>query len=164
MNHCMLCWVVATPNWVFPKIVSFPPKSSIFNRGFYYKPSILGYPYFWKHPNIFCVYPENWGRFSPNLTCAYFSDGLLQPAPCNLFLRAQMDFMGFCSLICVVCVFFLLGSCLFLIIVFSPGEFQAQEKFWGGLGGKWMHPHHIWRILIVDSYPGPWNPKMEHQQ
>ena len=26
------------------------PKSSIFNRGFNYKPSVLGYPYFWKHP------------------------------------------------------------------------------------------------------------------
>ena len=33
------------------------PKSSIlidlidFNRVFHYKPSILGYPYFWKHPS-----------------------------------------------------------------------------------------------------------------
>ena len=27
-----------------------PPKSSIFNRVFHYKPSILGYHYFWKHP------------------------------------------------------------------------------------------------------------------
>ena len=36
--------------WVFPKIMGFPPKSSIFNRVFHYKPSILGYPYFWKHP------------------------------------------------------------------------------------------------------------------
>ena len=26
------------------------PKSSIFNRIFHYKPSILGYPCFWKHP------------------------------------------------------------------------------------------------------------------
>ena len=26
------------------------PKSSIFNRVFHHKPSILGYPYFWKHP------------------------------------------------------------------------------------------------------------------
>ena len=25
------------------------PKSSIFNRVFHYKPSILGYPYIWKH-------------------------------------------------------------------------------------------------------------------
>ena len=33
------------------------PKSSIlnhFNRGFHYKPSILGYPYFWKHPFCTC--------------------------------------------------------------------------------------------------------------
>ena len=33
------------------KIVGFPPKSSHFNRDFHYKPSILGYPNFWKHPN-----------------------------------------------------------------------------------------------------------------
>ena len=26
------------------------PKSSHFNRVFHYKPSILGFPYFWKHP------------------------------------------------------------------------------------------------------------------
>ena len=26
------------------------PKSSIFKRVFHYKPSILGYPYFWKYP------------------------------------------------------------------------------------------------------------------
>ena len=36
--------------WMFPKMVGFPPKSSIFNSVFQYKPSILGYPYFWKHP------------------------------------------------------------------------------------------------------------------
>ena len=30
-----------------------PPKSSNFNRVFHYKPSILGYPYFWKHPITF---------------------------------------------------------------------------------------------------------------
>ena len=38
--------------WMFPKIV-VPPKSSIligFSWVFHYKPSILGYPYLWKHP------------------------------------------------------------------------------------------------------------------
>ena len=30
--------------------MGFPPKSSHFNRVFHYKPSILGYPYFRKHP------------------------------------------------------------------------------------------------------------------
>ena len=29
------------------------PKSSIFYRVFHYKPSILGYPYFWKRPYMF---------------------------------------------------------------------------------------------------------------
>ena len=28
------------------------PKSSHFNRVFHYKPSILGFPYFWKHPYL----------------------------------------------------------------------------------------------------------------
>ena len=36
--------------WTFPKIVGFPPKSSILIGVFHSKPSILGYPYFWKHP------------------------------------------------------------------------------------------------------------------
>ncbi len=31
--------------WWYPQIMHF-------NRGFHYKPSILGYPYFWKHPYI----------------------------------------------------------------------------------------------------------------
>ena len=35
--------------WMFPKI-GVPPKSSILIGVFHYKPSILGYPYFWKHP------------------------------------------------------------------------------------------------------------------
>ena len=34
---------------MFPKIVV--PKIIHFNRVFHYKPSILGYPYFWKHPH-----------------------------------------------------------------------------------------------------------------
>ena len=36
--------------WMFPKI-EVPPNHP-FNRVFQYKPSILGYPYFWKHPNV----------------------------------------------------------------------------------------------------------------
>ena len=40
--------------WMFPKIVGFlPPKSSILVGFFNYKPFILGYPYFWKHPYIY---------------------------------------------------------------------------------------------------------------
>ena len=31
----------------------FSPKIIHFNRVFHYKPSILGYPYFWKHPYIY---------------------------------------------------------------------------------------------------------------
>ena len=37
--------------WMFPKIVGFPPKSSIFNRVFHHKPSILGvFPLFLETP------------------------------------------------------------------------------------------------------------------
>ena len=36
--------------WMFPKIGVFPPNHPILRRFFHYKPSILGYPYFWKHP------------------------------------------------------------------------------------------------------------------
>ena len=34
--------------WMFPKIVV--PQIIHFNKVFHYQPSILGYPYFWKHP------------------------------------------------------------------------------------------------------------------
>ena len=36
--------------WMFPKIVVPRPQIIHFYRVFHYKPSILGYPYFWKHP------------------------------------------------------------------------------------------------------------------
>jgi len=42
------CWLA---KWMFPKIGGFYPQIIHFNRVFHYKPSILGYPYFWKHPN-----------------------------------------------------------------------------------------------------------------
>ncbi len=34
----------------YPQIINF-------NRVFLYKPSILGYPYFWKHPSIISAHP-----------------------------------------------------------------------------------------------------------
>ena len=44
-------WPTNTPKmvciWVVPKIVV--PQIIHFNRVFHYRPSILGYPYFWKH-------------------------------------------------------------------------------------------------------------------
>ena len=38
------------------------PKIIHFNRVFHYKPSILGYPYFWKHPNRQIDKPIRIGR------------------------------------------------------------------------------------------------------
>ncbi len=35
---------------VEPKIWENPPNHPFVHRVFQYKPSILGYPYFWKHP------------------------------------------------------------------------------------------------------------------
>ncbi len=47
-------------------------KDFHFNRVFHYKPSILGYSYFWKHPHVLHYHlgggfkhflnPETWGR------------------------------------------------------------------------------------------------------
>ena len=42
-------------NRVYPQIIHF-------NRVFHYKPSILGYPYFWKHPYVAFV----WGLYNPS--------------------------------------------------------------------------------------------------
>ena len=46
-------WTPKGMKWMFPKNSGqTPPKSIHFNRGFpWKKPSILGYHYFWKHPN-----------------------------------------------------------------------------------------------------------------
>ena len=42
------------------------PQIIHFNRVFHYKPSILGYPYFWKHPyNFYPLSPERWAPFKP---------------------------------------------------------------------------------------------------
>ena len=51
------CWI-STPirHWRTYMGVSensgFSPQIIHFNRVFHYKPSILGYPYFWKHPKL----------------------------------------------------------------------------------------------------------------
>ena len=61
--------------WMFPKIVGFPPKSSIFDRVFHYKPSI--WVYIWVYPpgNGYISHPK--GKFSENhrLKSAIFLGG-----------------------------------------------------------------------------------------
>ncbi len=50
------CWNrLRSHMWVFPKIGVYSPKSSILT-GFSLIPSILGYPYFWKHS---CIHMPN---------------------------------------------------------------------------------------------------------
>ena len=41
--------------WWYPQIIHF-------DRVFQYKPSILGYPYFWKHPYV-SAFSRGWGVF-----------------------------------------------------------------------------------------------------
>ena len=43
-SHKMIYKNAGFLKWWYPQIIHF-------NRVFHYKPSILGYPYFWKHPN-----------------------------------------------------------------------------------------------------------------
>ena len=38
------------------------PQNHPFNRVFHYKPSILGYPYFWKHPCIYAYILKLYGK------------------------------------------------------------------------------------------------------
>ena len=45
----MICFIYI---WVFPKMVGFPPKSSILIGVFHYKPSILGIPLFFRNTHI----------------------------------------------------------------------------------------------------------------
>ena len=47
---CMLYLYICI--WVFPKMIWYP-QIIHFNRVFHYTPSILGYPYSWKHPYIY---------------------------------------------------------------------------------------------------------------
>ena len=65
--------------WVFPKIMV--PQIIHFNRGFHYKPSILGYPYFWKHPYVvwFFVWWRflavlAWVKITPILVCCHWAN------------------------------------------------------------------------------------------
>ena len=59
------------------------PKSSIFNRVFHYKPSILRYPYFWKPPyrKVACFFPKTTGR-----SC-WFCGEVMMEINCELFSR-----------------------------------------------------------------------------
>ena len=87
--------------WMFPKIAGFPPKSSNFNRVFQYKPSILGYPYFWKHPlSIMCslmsiVYDSDWHRkrWTTKLLFLSFEYGRQKSSELPDRLLARYNFM-----------------------------------------------------------------------
>ena len=46
--HCISIYTI----WLFPKIVGFPPKSSILIGFSIINHAFWGYPYFWKHPYV----------------------------------------------------------------------------------------------------------------
>ena len=60
------------------------PQIIHFNRVFQYKPSILGYPYFWKHPYTlyngdFSGYKESSDFFLSRSTCGLWKKGEFLP-------------------------------------------------------------------------------------
>ena len=64
--------------WVFPKI-RVPPNHPFVHRVWnHYKPSILGYPYFWKHP----YKKDGNGHFIPLVSlpgrCLVNQEGMVQ--------------------------------------------------------------------------------------
>ena len=59
------------------------PQIIHFNRVFHYKPSILGYPYFWKHPYIY-----NYIYISFNIT--YWVDQILAPTGMSLVHKQKV--------------------------------------------------------------------------
>ena len=70
--------------WVFPKIV-VPPNHS-FNRIFHYKPSILGYQYFWFNTHMFpptcfqhgiCLHPYVYTHMFPPI-CFHLRSVLME--------------------------------------------------------------------------------------
>ena len=60
--------------WVFPKPV-VPPNHPLKNRVFHYKPSILGYHYFWKHPYVLSILGMFFGKVE---------DGNIQSCFCSV--------------------------------------------------------------------------------
>ena len=81
-------FLLLIPNLDVSKNGGFPPQIIHFNRVFNYKPSILGYLYFWKHPIVFCC---SHGCFLERLELFCF-DVLLG---CFFFLRFDI-LVGMC--------------------------------------------------------------------
>ena len=116
--------------WMFPKIV-VPPKSSHFNRVFHYKPSILGYPYFWKHPYVF-----RWLVGSPSTKLEWpFTSGLLERSK-----KHRGWWMVFKSIVLGVIIMMvtymrpLIGNW-----VFFGNSIFFVDMFIPKLGGRWIH-------------------------
>ncbi len=83
---------------VEPKIGGKHPKSSHFNRVFPYKPSILGYHYFWKHPYNFTINTQEpcWLKKKILSTSLRF-----QGAECDKFYKVSPH-KGFATCVSVV--------------------------------------------------------------
>ena len=95
--------------WVFPKIVGFSPQIIHFNMVFHYIPSILGYPYFRKHPNPSChrsdlsseliavlklkvsTWTEAWGISSKISMALAKVEAIPSRDPTNIAIAGKMD-------------------------------------------------------------------------
>ena len=77
---------VSKNRWFSPQIIHF-------NRGFHYKPSILGYPYFWKHPNrrdFLFIFQTHKCFFSPPGNHLF----KVIPSTVGLFSRVKTPILG----------------------------------------------------------------------
>ena len=73
--------------WVFPKKVLGPPNHPFVHRVFDYKPSILGYPYFWKHPCSLRVRNQKGYIHVCDRICFYLSEFLHLGAHTQILTR-----------------------------------------------------------------------------
>ena len=81
---------IVIPIWMFPKIV-VPPKHPFYLGLPLFSPSILGYPYFWKHP-------YNWVVFHPLYTATRFQWSITAPAPATFCAAStSMGPMAMCT-------------------------------------------------------------------
>ena len=91
--------------WMFPKIVV--PEIINFNRVFHYKPSILGYPYCWKHPYVYCIAIGFW--ISVGVLCSWILGSKSASAEDLAFSRHALAPATIGCWHWIECIFSLLG-------------------------------------------------------
>ena len=84
---------------MFLKIVVLtvnPPNHPFVHRVWkHYKPSILGYHYFWKHPcNFFGYQSIDWKGFVLLFRCQFYQKGCLKAGSCDVVSKNVSPFNG----------------------------------------------------------------------